>query len=194
MLVLVRHGRTAANANGLLLGRLDPPLDDLGKQQAHLLGQSLGSVRRVVSSPLARARETAAHIDGPLSIDERWIELDYGEYDGVPLDKVPAEMWRSWRADLGFAPPGGESLLALAERVASACEDLKDEAIDHDIVVVSHVSPIKAAVAWALGVDVVISWRTQLQPASITRVAVGRLGALLRTFNETSHLADCPPA
>ncbi len=59
---------------------------------------------------------------------------------------------------------------------------------DHDVVVVSHVSPIKAAVAWALGVDVSISWRTHLQPASITRVGIGRTGPVLRTFNGTSHL------
>ena len=186
--MLVRHGRTAANASGLLLGRLDPSLDELGQEQAALVGKTLGPVAKVVSSPLARARDTAAHIDAPLIIDERWIELDYGEYDGMPLSQVPAELWNAWRADTGYAPPGGESLRALAERVSAACEDLVADARDQDVVVVSHVSPIKAAVAWALGVDVSISWRTHLQPASITCVGVGRFGPVLRTFNVTSHL------
>jgi broad specificity phosphatase PhoE len=189
VLVLVRHGRTAANARGLLLGRLDPPLDELGKEQAALVAKALGPVARVVSSPLARARETASWIDAPLVVDDRWIELDYGEYDGLPLSQVPAEMWNSWRADSSYAPPGGESLLAMSQRVSEACEELVDEAIDQDVVVVSHVSPIKAAVAWALGVDVSISWRTHLHPASITHVGVGRFGPMLRTFNVTSHLA-----
>jgi len=188
-LVLVRHGRTTANANGLLLGRLDPPLDEVGQEQAALVAKALGPVSRVVSSPLARARETASHIDAPLVIDERWIELDYGEYDGLPLGQVPEAMWTSWRADTGYAPPAGESLSALAERVSAACEELFVDAVEHDIVVVSHVSPIKAAVAWALGADVSISWRTHLLPASITYVGVGRFGPLLRAFNITSHLA-----
>lgn len=189
MLVLVRHGRTAANATGLLLGRLDPSLDETGKEQAALVGKALGPVARVVSSPLARTLETAAHIDAPLVVDERWIELDYGEYDGMPLNEVPAAMWDSWRADADYAPPGGESLRALADRVCEACTELMEEAADQDVVVVSHVSPIKAAVAWALGVDVGISWRTHLHPASITQVGFGRFGPLLRTFNGTAHLA-----
>jgi broad specificity phosphatase PhoE len=187
-LVLVRHGRTAANASGLLLGRLDPSLDELGQEQAALVGKTLGRVAKVVSSPLARARDTAAHIDAPVVIDERWIELDYGEYDGMPLGQVPAELWNAWRADTGYAPPGGESLRDLAERVTEACEDLVADGRDQDVVVVSHVSPIKAAVAWALGVDVSISWRMHLQPASITCIGVGRFGPVLRTFNVTSHL------
>jgi probable phosphoglycerate mutase len=187
-LVLVRHGRTAANAGGLLLGHLDPPLDELGQEQAALVGKTLGPVGRVVSSPLARARETAARIDAPVVIDKRWIELDYGEYDGMPLNQVPSELWQAWRADTDYAPPGGESLRALSERVAEACEELAGEVGDQDVVIVSHVSPIKAAVAWVLGVDVSISWRMHLQPASITCVGVGRFGPVLRTFNVTSHL------
>ena len=59
MLYVVRHGRTAANASGLLLGHLDPDLDDLGVRQARLLAAALGPVDRVVSSPLARTRQTA---------------------------------------------------------------------------------------------------------------------------------------
>jgi broad specificity phosphatase PhoE len=188
VLVLVRHGRTAANASGLLLGHLDPPLDELGQEQAALVGKTLGPVAKVVSSPLARARDTAAQIDAPLVIDKRWIELDYGEYDGMPLGQVPAELWNAWRADTGYSPPGGESFQALAGRVSEACHELVAEAADHDIVVVSHVSPIKAAVAWVLGVDVSISWRMHLQPASITCVGVGRFGPVLRNFNVTSHL------
>jgi probable phosphoglycerate mutase len=177
-----------ANASGLLLGRLDPSLDELGEEQAALVGKALGPVARVVSSPLARARETAARIDGPLTVDPRWIELDYGEYDGLPLSQVPIDLWNSWRSDTGYTPPGGESLRSLAERVAEACEGLVGEAGDHDVVVVSHVSPIKAAVAWALGVDVSISWRTHLHPASITCIGIGRFGPLLRAFNITGHL------
>mgnify|MGYP003343543945 CR=1 FL=1 len=67
-------------------------------------------------------------------------------------------------------------------------EELVDAARDRTIVVVSHVSPIKAAVSWALGVGVEISWRCRLDQASITRVAIGPGGPSLASFNETAHL------
>ena len=107
MLVVCRHGRTASNAGGLLLGRADPPLDDVGRAQAAALPPVVGEVARVVSSPLLRARETAAALGRPVEIDDRWIELDDGELDGRPLADVPAELWAGWRADPGFVPPGG---------------------------------------------------------------------------------------
>ena len=91
VLIVVRHGRTEANASGLLLGRrLDPALDDLGRRQAAALGRRAARRARVVSSPLRRTRETAEAFGRPVEVDERWIELDYGELDGTPLRDVPA--------------------------------------------------------------------------------------------------------
>ncbi|MBK9181149.1 MAG: histidine phosphatase family protein [Acidimicrobiales bacterium] len=191
MLILVRHGRTAANAGGLLLGRLDPPLDEVGRRQAEALAAALPAGARLVSSPLRRARQTAEAIAAggtPVEIDDRWVELDYGEYDGVPLGDVPSEVWARWRAEPGFAPSGGESLADLGTRVRAACDDLVPVASGADVVVVSHVSPIKAAVAWALGVGDGVSWRTHLDPASITTVGIGPRGPVLRGFNERTHL------
>ena len=184
MLHLVRHGRTAANAAGLLLGRADPPLSDEGRRQAAALATAIPADARVVSSPLARTRETAAAFGRPVDIDERWIELDYGEFDGVPLRDVPADIWREWRANPTFAPPGGESLTTLGARVRAACADLVDELREHDVVVVSHVSPIKAAIAWALDTGDELSWRLFVQVGSITRISVDHYGPTLRSFNE----------
>lgn len=189
MLVIVRHGRTDHNAAGLLLGRLDPPLDPLGRDQAEALAVAVGPVDRVISSPLARARETAAAFGLPIEIDERWIEVDYGAYDGMPLADVPAEAWASWRRDPEFAPPGGESLRGLGARVASALDDLTaTDATEATTVIVTHVSPIKAAVSWALGGDELTTWRLWVAPASITRIATTARGAVVHTFNEIAHL------
>ena len=190
--MLVRHGRTDINARGLLQGRLDPPLDEVGYVQAAEVAKSIGRADRVISSPLLRARETAEAFGAPVEIDERWIELDYGELDGLPVASVGMEVWQLWRADLGYTPAGGESIQAMAQRVLAACLDLADEAIERDIVVVSHVSPIKAAVTWALGVGTEAGWRTHLDAASITRVICRPDGPLLRTFNETAHLSRTP--
>jgi broad specificity phosphatase PhoE len=191
-LLIVRHGRTDANARGLLLGRLDVSLDEVGRAQAAALAATVGPVDRVVSSPLARARQTAAAFGRDVEIDDRLIELDYGELDGVALGDVPASLWSDWRRDIGFRPPGGESLAELGARVRAACADLVvsrgDTDADQTIAVVTHVSPIKAAMAWALGVGDEITWRLFVAPASITRIEATARGAVVRSFNEIAHL------
>lgn len=193
MLTLVRHGRTEANRSGLLLGRIDAELDPLGRAQARAVAAHVGPADRVVCSPLARTRATAAAWDAPVEVDERWIELDYGELDGTPMRDVDADLWRRWRRDVAFAPPGGESLAALGARVRAACGDLAEAARDGHVVVVTHVSPIKAAVAWAMGVGDEVSWRMFVAPASVTRIAVGDRGPSLHGFNDVAHLADVGP-
>ena len=190
MLILVRHGRTAANAAGLLQGRIDQPLDEVGERQAVAVASFVrealgGRIDRLVSSPLQRARQTAAAFGMPVEVDERWIELAYGEYEGVPHADVPSEIWTRWRADPHFVPEGGESLATLDARVRTACDELVSVAAEENVVVVSHVSPMKTAVAWALDVDVRISWRSHLSHASICRIAVRRQGPVLVSFNET---------
>jgi|HubBroStandDraft_1064217.scaffolds.fasta_scaffold432175_2 broad specificity phosphatase PhoE len=196
MLVLVRHGESEANAAGLLLGRTDSPLSAHGVRQAAALAGALGAVNRVLSSPLERARHTAAALarGRPVEIDQRWVEVDYGEFEGQALSDVPADIWQRWRREPEFRPPGGESLGEVARRVRGACEELFAEpgrgarAPDGDVVVVSHVSPIKAAVAWALGVDHPLDWRLHLSTGSLTRIGWGSEGPSLHTFNSV------PPA
>jgi broad specificity phosphatase PhoE len=198
VLILVRHGESTGNAAGLLLGRIDAPLTERGLAQAKTLGGSLSGITRVISSPLERARDTAAALDLglPIEIDDRWVELDYGEFDGQPLGSVPSEIWKRWRSDPHYRPSGGETLAEAGVRVRSACEELFDDGESADaragdaragnVVVVSHVSPIKAAVCWAMGLGDEGAWRLYLATASITRIAWGA-GAIpvLQRFNET---------
>ncbi len=188
MLILVRHGRTPANAAGLLQGRLDQDLDDHGRNQALAVADFVRSrfpVDVVVSSPLRRAAQTAEAFGEPVELDDRWMELSYGEYEGTPHTSVPSEVWEHWRKDPEFVPPGGESLTALAARVRSACDDLVERATDRNIVVVSHVSPMKAASAWALGVQD-ISFRSHLDQAAVCRIGMRPAGPVLLSFNETA--------
>jgi probable phosphoglycerate mutase len=191
VLVLVRHGESEANVARLLLGRTDSPLSEHGARQAAAVAPVLGPVHRVISSPLERARltATALAVGKEIEIDERWVEVDYGEYEGQPLDAVPAEVWRRWRSDRHFRPPGGETLAELALRVRAACDELFAEpgrgarAEDGDVVVVSHVSPIKAAVAWALRSEEPLDWRLHLSTGSVTRIGWGTDGPVLHGFN-----------
>jgi broad specificity phosphatase PhoE len=197
VLVLVRHGEAAGNAAGLLLGRGESALTAKGHAQAASVAAHLGHVNRVVTSPLGRARQTAAAFDAriPVEVDERWVEVDYGEFDGQALGAVPAEVWQRWRSDPSYRPPGGETLAEVGARVRAACDELfaTDGAgarADEDVVVVSHVSPIKAAVAWALGTGDEVAWRLYLAPGSVTRIAWGVDAPVLQRYNEVVPLTD----
>lgn len=183
-------------------------MTELGQQQAEALGEVLagfGSAPcRILTSPLRRAMLTAEAIalayakaaskaSGQVApevlVDNRFVELDYGELDGTAPSMLPAGLWDHWYSHSNWRPPGGETLLEVKARVAAACEELAGEASQGDLVIVSHVSPIKAAVTWALGAGPELSWRLSLGVASITRIATeGVRGPSLVSFNETAHL------
>jgi broad specificity phosphatase PhoE len=195
MLILIRHGESIANAQGLLLGRTDAELTEKGMAQATAVRALLRApVRALRTSPLSRARDTAAllGLDIPVEVDDRWIEVDYGEYECQPLRDVPAGVWQEWRRNPDFRPARGETLTECDARVTSACAELfahdgaGARASDGDVVVVSHVTPIKAAVAWALGMGPELSWRLYLQTASVTRIAWGNEAPVLHGFNEVA--------
>ncbi len=181
-ITLLRHGRTGANALGLLQGRIDNPLDDTGLLQAARAAELIGPVTRVISSPQLRARQTAAAFGEPVVLDERWAELDYGEWDGLPIGDLPPGTWDRWKADLDLRPPGGETLRELGARVRAALEGL-EVGPDEEVLVVSHVSPIKAAIAWTLGVDDRVAWRTHLTTGSYCAVRLGGATPVLTAFN-----------
>jgi broad specificity phosphatase PhoE len=128
----------------------------------------------------------------PLEIDERFIEIDFGVLEGVALRDVDPSTWDKLRTDVQFAPEQGESFAAVAERVGGAMEELLPQCREGQVVVVSHVLPIKAAVAWALDAGIETAWRLHLDQASITRIDAGDAGPLVRTYNEIAHLGDGP--
>lgn len=190
MIVFARHGQTAPNRDGLVLGRADPDLTEEGHRQATLLAGALAAepVKAIVTSPLVRARQTAEAIGTacgvPVTVDDRLMEIDWGTWEGRPAGSLAGADVDRWRADDGTAPEG-ESLESLSRRVESFCEERLEDGL---VVAVSHVSPIKAATAWALGVDGAVAWRMFLGLASITRVGRGRTSPVLLSFNETGHL------
>jgi glucosyl-3-phosphoglycerate phosphatase len=131
---LARHGRTALNASGTFQGRLDPPLDEVGREQARALAERAAAlpVQRVVASPLRRARETAEALGRPVELDERWAEIDVGEWAGRSHAEIGLETLAAFRAG-EVAPPRGESFGEVEARVLAAWDDLEPGTL-----VVSH--------------------------------------------------------
>lgn len=192
MILFVRHGETAPNRDGLVLGRSDPDLTDLGREQARRLGDVLADegVTHLWTSPLLRARQTAEAIGAATGcepvLDERLLEVDWGAWEGRPVGAVAEGELDSYRST-GEAPRG-ENLRAVRTRVVSFCEEAFAVAGTGTAVAVTHVSPVKAAVAWVLDADDTAAMRMFLGVASITRIDRRPSAPVLVSFNETAHL------
>ncbi len=188
MLILARHGRTAANAQGLLQGRMDLPLDEVGQEQARKIAVALASVDVVISSPLQRAMETAVALRKKIEIDDRWIEMDFGNLDGQRRQDIDPAIWIRLQRDVHYQPEGGESLANMMLRVTPALDELLARSEHETIAVFTHVMPIKAAFSHVLHIGMETAPRTYLDQASLTRMTMTPAGAVLHSFNETGHL------
>lgn len=184
--LLIRHGRTTANASGVLAGRAPGiGLDESGLSQAADLANRLAEVRlaSVVSSPLERCLATAQAVAGNQStgvtIDERLIEADYGDWTGRPLrDLARTTLWRVVQqhpSGAVFPGPTGESMAAVASRaVAAVREHDARVAAEHGAnavwAAVSHGDVIKAVLADALGLHLDAFQRIVVDPCSVSIV------------------------
>lgn len=198
-LILLRHGVTPYSIEKRFAGRSDLQLLPLGQTQAAAAAgriRRLAAVDRIYSSPLVRTRQTAAAVGAelglPVLIEDDLVETDFGSWDGFTFDQVrdrePAAI-DAWIADPELAPPGGESLVATAARVLAARDRILAAHAGQTVVLVTHVSPIKALVTDAVRAPVSSAHRMYLAPASISVVDYYPNGAVsLRSFNDTSHL------
>ncbi len=191
MIILVRHGQTTTNAKNLLVGRSDPELTEFGERQARALQPMLADVREVWVSPLRRARATASLAIPRLeaTVKPSFIEVDYGHLEGQPLNAVTIDQWHSFETDHSVSLGDGESLASVDARVHAELDALLADRSSllhehhHHLAIVSHMSPIKSAMAWALGVHGSVAWRTRLDNGSITTISVRRDTPALVHFN-----------
>ncbi len=203
--ILARHGRTAANATGVLAGRSKGVhLDDTGTAQARAAAERLSGLDLacVVTSPLERCRETAKLLAaGSRALaDRRLLECDYGDWTGRELKKLTKEkLWRTVQVQpSGARFPGGESLQEMSARAVSAVRDrdaaVEAEAGDQAIwLAVSHGDVIKAILADALGMHLDAFQRIMVDPASLSVVRYTPHRSFVLTMNSRSgslaHLA-----
>ncbi|MCD4535301.1 MSMEG_4193 family putative phosphomutase [Nocardioides sp. cx-169] len=211
--ILVRHGRTSANASGTLAGRTPGvKLDETGTAQARRAAERLGVVplSAVVTSPLERCRQTAkiitaGHPAAPRTVSERGItECDYGEWQGRLLkDLAKEKIWGVVQTQPSAATfPGGESLQAMQARSVEAVRR-HDAAIEAEHgsgavwVAVSHGDIIKSVLADALGMHLDLFQRLHVDPASVSIVRyTGTRPYVLATNTHDGDLSwlAAPPA
>jgi probable phosphomutase (TIGR03848 family) len=187
--ILVRHGRTTANAAGLLAGRAaGVSLDQIGREQAALAGDRLAVVplAGVVSSPLERCQQTAQLIlarqaGTPYApVDPDLTECDYGLWQGRTLNDLATEdLWAAVQSQPSAVVfPGGESMAAMQARSVAAIRR-HDAAFEAEYgpgavwVAVSHGDVIKAILADALGMHLDLFQRINVNPASVSIVRYG---------------------
>jgi probable phosphomutase (TIGR03848 family) len=187
--LLVRHGRTTANASGVLAGRaVGVALDQIGRDQAALTGDRLAVVPllQVVTSPLERCQQTAQHIldrqtGAPgLTLEADLTECDYGQWQGRTLAELATEaLWSTVQAQPSAVVfPGGESMAGMQARAVAAIR--RPGAV---WAAVSHGDIIKSILADALGTHLDLFQRIDVGPASVSIV---RYGASRPTVHATN--------
>ncbi|MFI1655573.1 bifunctional RNase H/acid phosphatase [Streptomyces sp. NPDC020472] len=200
--VLLRHGETALTPEKRFSGSggSDPELSAAGLRQAEAVAGALaarGTVQEIVSSPLARCRQTAGAVAARLGLDVRieqgLRETDFGAWEGLTFGEVreryPEDL-DAWLASPKAAPTGGgESFATVARRVAATRDRLTAAYAGRTVLLVTHVTPIKTLVRLALGAPPESLFRMELSAASISAVAYYADGnASVRLLNDTSHL------
>jgi probable phosphoglycerate mutase len=198
-MLLLRHGQTEYSAQRRYSGHGDPPLTDLGERQAAASAARLSTaagVTAVVSSPLLRARQTAKPVADalgvPLVVHEGLIETDFGAWEGLTFAEAGRrhpEVHARWLADTSVPAPEGESMDAVHRRVRRVRDQLIGEYRDATLVVVTHVTPIKALLRMALDAGPSLLHRLHLDLASLSIAEFYPDGpASVRLVNDTSHL------
>jgi phosphoserine phosphatase len=196
---LVRHGETSWNRNRRLQGLRDIPLNRTGIRQSHRLADSYrnAGVKRIVSSPLLRARRTAQVLadDSGVApmIDDRLREIDHGAWTGLRLETIEHRFPDDF-ATWNFFPEklcvsDGESLAAVYRRCTRALVDLVKEDADEDVLVVSHgvVNALLLCAAIGAGFSRIREYSLQNAAVSTFTVQSGKIVAVERGLDAAGH-------
>jgi probable phosphoglycerate mutase len=199
-LLLLRHGETPLSVERRFSGLGDAELTANGLAQAAAAAERLSRepyrLDAIVSSPLKRARQTAEAVAQRtglgVEVDDDLREADFGAWEGHTFTEVqrgwPAEL-AAWLADPNTAPPDGESFEAVAQRIRRAEERLVERYEGRTVLIVSHVTPIKTLLRFALMAPPVTLYRMHLDLACLSLIEHYADGqSVVKSFNDTSHL------
>jgi ribonuclease H / adenosylcobalamin/alpha-ribazole phosphatase len=206
-LLLLRHGVTPLTGEKRFSGIGDPELIELGLEQARAAARRLagpagagdpvyGPIDAVIASPLRRALRTAQEVAAlaglEAQVDAGFRELDFGGFEGLSFaeagERYPAAL-AGFLGSVATPPPGGESVERAAARVARARDEVLARFERRTVLIVTHVTPIKALACQALGAPLEAVHRMELSAASLTVVDFYADGITnLRCLNDTAHL------
>jgi probable phosphoglycerate mutase len=191
---LVRHA-AHDRVGSVLCGRMPGVhLGEVGREQARRLARRFANenVASVQTSPLERARETAEPIaaatGAAVEVNEGLLEIGFGEWTGRTFEALSGDArWAAWNGARAVnRPPGGEAMLEVQVRVIAVLEALRSAYPDRTLVLVSHADVIKAALLYHLGLPIDAYGRFDVDPASVSTLAVGDWGSRLIRMNEVA--------
>jgi probable phosphoglycerate mutase len=194
---LIRHGKIAA-PQGVLYGRMPGVhLSDEGRAQAYAMAERFRGIAidALYSSPLERARETAAPLAEvfalPVQISEGFSEVQYGDWSGRSFTDLKNDpQWLVYKTSRTTAQiPGGENILQLQNRFVQSMEDIRRSLPNGRIAIVSHQDPIKAAVAYYAGLHLDLFFKFEIGHASVTVVKMDEAGARVLTLNNVDMMS-----
>lgn len=194
--ILLRHGETTHNADGVWQGQLDSPLSERGRAQADAVGPALAALApsRVVTSDLSRARLTAEAVGRalgvPVALDPRFREIHAGAWQGLTNAEVvagwPQERAAILRGEDVRRGGDGESMSDVVARVGVGLDELVASMDPGECVVVStHGAAGRACAAWLLGLEQQLAWRVfgAFDNCHWSELVQGRLGWRIVTWN-----------
>ncbi len=197
-LYLVRHGQTEWNKQGVMQGRLDSPLTELGRKQAYSLAQRLAHEHydAVYASPTPRAHNTARIIfqdrDVHIGLDERLREIYMGDWEGLTFETVQAREAEQFdhfcnRPHL-FNKAGAETYQELFDRVSAFIRDLEAQHMEQKVLVVTHGATLLGFIMHYKKENLADFWEWGLcPPASLTHISVHQNEAEVISFGDNSH-------
>jgi len=197
-LLLIRHGQIDANVAGRWHGATDSPLTRTGRQQAVRLARRVridwANLAAIYSSPLQRCRDTAerisALIEQPVFFDDDLREYGIGELEDCSFHALQSEhdFFRRVKEDSNYAPRGGDSLNAVAQRIVLALKRIHDyDRTAGPIAIISHGAALGVALATLLDGDPTHWTNYHFDNASITELQL-EPKPLVAAFNRTEHL------
>jgi ribonuclease H / adenosylcobalamin/alpha-ribazole phosphatase len=200
--VLLRHGDTRLTPERRFsgVGSADLGLSATGRDQARQAADSAllrgRPITEILTSPMIRCQETAqilaAELSVPVTIDRSLREMDFGVWEGMTFDEVqeryPEDLQR-WKQSASAWPTGStETFAAVVDRMRTAAERFATRYAGASVVAVTHVTPMKALVADALGAPPSALFRMELSSACFSRITYTGGEACVRLLNDTSHL------
>jgi probable phosphoglycerate mutase len=189
---LVRHGSTD-HLGHVISGRMEGvPLNDRGRGEAQAAAERLRAerVEALYTSPVQRTQETAAALSEALGleprVDERLLEIDFGDWTGKAFAELDGDdHWRRWNdARAGTRAPGGETMDEVQARLRGFLDDAKVRHPGGRVAAVSHADVIKAVLADALGFSIDRHASIEINPGSVSALAVGDWGTKVLSVNE----------